>query len=227
MCSFPISLPNLLTGPEVAQIQSLLQTTPFEEGKNTAFGAANAVKDNWQVPRGEDPNYLKIASIFSHALNNSPLFQAVAMPKAIVPPLISRYEPGQQYGFHVDSPHMGGDGIFRTDLGMTVFLNDPQDYDGGELDILLPSGEMKVKLKAGDAILYPTLFVHGVLPVTRGRREVMVTWVHSLVNDPLQRDILFQLNSLYHQYQQKLPAAPENLNLQQVHSNLMRMWSNA
>lgn len=227
MCSFPIVLPGLLKQEELSIIQGLIQQASFEDGKNTSFGAANAVKDNWQMPRGNDPSYLQIIGIFSQALNSSPLFQAVAMPKTVVPPLVSRYEPGQAYGFHVDSPHMGGEAIFRTDLGMTVFLNDPQSYAGGELSILLPTGEMKVKLNAGDAILYPTLFVHGVLPVTQGRREVIVTWVHSLVNDPLQRDILFQLNSLYHQYQQKLPDAPENLNLQQVHSNLVRMWSNA
>lgn len=225
MASYPITIPGLLNSEELKQIHQLLSQAPFEDGRKTAFGNAQTVKNNLQVPRGQEPYYQQISAIFAHALNQSPLFQAVAMPKSVVPPLLSRYEPGHEYGYHVDSPLMGGDDLFRTDMGMTVFLNNPTDYDGGELSILLPTGEMRLKLQAGDAILYPTLFVHGVLPITQGRREVLVTWIQSTVSDPQQRDILYQLKALETRYQQKLPGAPENLNLQQVYSNLVRMWA--
>jgi PKHD-type hydroxylase len=226
MASFPVTLPGLLTASEISTIQEILKHTPFEDGRKTAFGKAQDVKHNLQVPRGDEPHYQQLSAIFANALNQSPLLQAVARPKAVVPPLISRYEPGHEYGYHVDSPLMGGDGLLRTDLGMTIFLNEPTEYEGGELSILMPSGEMRFKLKAGDAILYPTLYVHGVLPVTQGQRQVMVTWIQSTVSDPLQRDILYQLQALETVYQQKLPGASENLTLQQVYSNLVRMWAN-
>lgn len=226
MAGHPIHIKGFLKPEELAEIRSILTESTFEDGKKTAFGAALSVKNNLQLPRGDTKNFQRIQAIIGIAINESPLLQAIAIPKFFVPPLVSRYEPGHAYGFHVDSPLMGSDGqTLRTDLAMTIFISDADAYDGGELSIHLPTGESRIKFPAGDAVIYPTEYVHGVLPVIRGTREVVVTWIQSHIRDGAQRDIISKLKTLETLYQQKLPGAAENLSLQQVYSNLMRMWS--
>ena len=128
------------------------------------------------------------------------------------------------YGWHVDSPLMGGNPTIRTDVGMTIFLSNPETYSGGELVIQSPSGNVSAKMKKGDAILYPTTRLHGVAPVQSGKRMVAVTWMQSAVRNADHRELLFQLKSVQESIYQQSPQSAENQILQQIYSNLMREW---
>ena len=129
------------------------------------------------------------------------------------------------YGMHVDSPLMSEQNtLIRTDVGMTLFLSDPAEYEGGELEILSQTGPVRYKLERGAAIIYPTTQLHGVLPVTSGVRLAAVSWMQCMVRDVQKREILFQLKSAQALVEQREKQAPENLVLLQVYSNLVRMW---
>ena len=130
------------------------------------------------------------------------------------------------YGDHLDDPTMGAGGVmYRSDIAITVFLNAPAEYDGGELIIRTPGGDQAVKSAAGDAVLYPASSIHQVSPVTRGERLVAVTWVQSLVRDPARRELLFGLNAAREKLPQSAPGAPETEQVNAAYLNLIRMWS--
>jgi PKHD-type hydroxylase len=129
------------------------------------------------------------------------------------------------YGDHVDDPIMGQDGLYRTDVSLTIFLSDPEEYDGGELVINTPFGEQKVKLNAGDAVLYPSSSTHRVAEVTRGERLVAVTWLQSTVRDPAKREILYNLSQVRETMIQNAGGSKETEQLSNAYMNLMRMWS--
>ncbi|MDA8363186.1 MAG: Fe2+-dependent dioxygenase, partial [Gammaproteobacteria bacterium] len=126
---------------------------------------------------------------------------------------------------HVDDPVMGGDGaLYRSDIAITLFLNDPQQYDGGELEIRTAFGSQSVKLPAGDAVMYPASSLHRVTPVTRGERLVAVTWAQSLVRDPAKRELLYELNQAREALLAAAPDAPETTRVNTAYVNLVRMW---
>jgi PKHD-type hydroxylase len=218
---------GLLTLGEIDMIDRLMQSARFEDGAITATEAAKAVKNNLQMPKAGSIEKQQIDGIVLQAIYQSPLIQTAIMPSRILPPIISKYEPGMHYGFHVDSPLMADQqvGAIRTDVGMTLFLSDPDTYEGGELSIYTSSGEEKYKLAKGDAIIYPTTQIHGVLPVTKGIRLAAVTWMQCAVREPHLRELLFQLKTAQAMVEKNNPQAPENLTLLQVYSNLLRMWS--
>lgn len=216
---------QLLPAHDLQQADMLLQQIPFEEGKNTASGAAREVKNNMQASREDNPHKRHLQQIVFNAVAMHPLIQSAVMPKNILPPMLSKYQDGMAYGWHTDSPVMTIDYTVRADLSMTLFLSDPASYDGGELEIHTPSGYVTYKLDRGDAVIYPTTRLHRVRPVTRGQRVACVTWMQSLVKDTEQRELLFQLKSIQENIAAKDLQSPENLMLMQVHSNLMRMWT--
>lgn len=220
-------VPGLLKPMELDFIDRMLDTAIFEDGTKTASDAARAVKNNLQLPKQDSQARQQIGAVVLHAIQQSPLIHAALMPKMILPPLVSKYEAGMHYGHHVDSPIMADDavGSIRTDVGMTLFLSDPASYEGGELEVFTQVGPQRFKLAKGDAIIYPTTAIHGVLPVTSGVRQVAVTWMQCAVRDPQQREILFQLKSSQAMVERKDKQAPENLTLLQVYSNLVRMWA--
>jgi PKHD-type hydroxylase len=130
------------------------------------------------------------------------------------------------YGEHLDDPIMGGDGLmYRSDVAVTVFLNAPEEYDGGELVIRTPAGDQVVKSAAGDAVLYPAGTIHRVNPVTRGERLVAVTWVQSLVRDAARRELLYGLNLAREKLLASAPGAEETAQVNAAYVNLIRMWS--
>lgn len=217
---------GLLKSGEIDLIVQLLEKAAFEDGAGTAADAARSVKKNLQLPRQGSPEQQQAGALVLHAIRNSPLIHAAVMPKLVLHPIISRYEPGMHYGHHVDSPLMSDDnGTIRTDAGMTLFLSSPDSYTGGELEVLTPSGLQRFKLNSGDAIIYPTTAIHGVLPVTSGVRLAAVTWMQCAVRNAEQREILFHLKSAQALVEKRDSQAPENLALLQVYSNLVRMWA--
>jgi PKHD-type hydroxylase len=222
-----LMVPGLLKPMEMDFIDRMLDTANFEDGTKTASDAAKAVKHNLQLPKQDSPARQQIGAVVLNAIQQSPLIHAALMPKMMLPPLVSKYEPGMHYGHHVDSPIMGDEtvGNIRTDVGMTLFLSDPGSYEGGELEVFTQVGPHRFKLAKGDAIIYPTTAIHGVLPVTSGERLAAVTWMQCAVRDAQQRDLLFQLKSAQALVEMKDRQAPENLTLLQVYSNLVRMWA--
>jgi len=221
-----IHLSGLLRPDELVQLASLPGKLSYTDGKNTASGAAQKVKNNLQASAGDSDDLQTAQRIIIDALAASPLFHAAAIPKMILPPIFSKYEPGMEYGMHVDSPLMTNIATIRADLSMTIFLTEPGEYAGGELVINTSNGFTPFKLKKGDAIVYPTTKLHCVNPVTSGERNAAVTWVQSMVRSAEQRELLFQLNTA-----KEIAAAQgptdniQHLLLQQLYSNLLRMWA--
>ncbi|WP_118975536.1 Fe2+-dependent dioxygenase [Taibaiella koreensis] len=228
MLSIPssiIHIANLLPEQDLPQIDFLLSQIPFEDGKNTASGAAREVKNNMQASREENAHKRHLQQLVFQAVAGHPLIQSAVMPKNILPPMISKYHDGMAYGWHTDSPVMTIDYTVRADLSMTLFLTAPESYEGGELVIHTPSGYVPYKLPKGDAIIYPTTRLHRVNPVTSGERIACVTWMQSLVKETEKRELLFQLKHVQEQIAAKDLQSEENLLLMQVYSNLMRMWT--
>ena len=181
-----------LTSDEVAQLTSACARMSFTDGKATAAGAARAVKHNLQSePGGPDPDEPR--RLVLAALGRSPDFQNYAFPNRLVIPTFARYTPGMEYGWHLDSAIAGVGAPLRSDLACTIFLSEPETYDGGELVLDLPTGQQEIKLSAGEAVVYPATTIHRVAQVTRGVRLVAITWIQSLVRDERLRAILIDL----------------------------------
>jgi PKHD-type hydroxylase len=217
-----LHLSNMLDAAELGQIGKLCEQAEYQDGKITATGAAREVKENLQLSEHEQA-YMSIQQLLLNALNRNALFRNALFPQNVYPFLISKYNKGMSYGWHVDSPVMGN--MMRTDIAMTIFLNDPAEYEGGELELQTALGSMKFKLTRGDAICYPCQHLHRVNEVTGGQRHVAVTWIQSLVRAPEQRKILFELQQVTETLRQQDIATDEVGVLQQHYSNLLRMWA--
>lgn len=183
---------SLLTGAEVEYLVSELSRVKFVDGRSTAAGIAGDVKHNLQAERSGTALAALDEMVFARLRDNAE-FQLFAHPKRVLAPSYSRYEPGMDYGSHIDSAVMGGSSPLRTDFAMTVFLSQPDSYDGGELAMESPVGEQEIKLSAGEAIVYPATTLHRVTPVRRGVRLAAVTWIQSTVPDSRLRPILYDL----------------------------------
>lgn len=223
MSKYFLQIPGVLKPEELSRIEELIPQLNFVDGKATASMAAREVKNNLQAETSGN-GLFSIQQIVNNALQTSPLFNVAALPKNIYPPIISKYTPGKYYGWHVDSPIMGSPAI-RTDLAMTIFLNDPSTYEGGELVLQTGGGTVAFKPAKGDAVLYPCQYLHCVNEVKSGERIAVVTWVQSNVGSPEQRQILFDLNQVHAVLHQKDKHSPETNLLLQTHSNLFRMWA--
>lgn len=211
---------DLLEAVLVADLRQWLENATFVDGKATAGADARLVKHNTQVAEA-DPHLRAMQGRVKDALQENRLFGMAARPRTIRAPLFSRYERGMTYGDHVDNAVMGG---MRVDVSATIFLSDPQSYEGGELVIASSAGEQDVKLAAGSAVIYPTTALHRVAPVTSGIRLAAVTWVRSLVRDAGCREILFDLETARHGIGQRFGKTAETDLLAKVQSNLMRRW---
>ena len=219
-----LHIPSVLDPSQLDTVRKLLVNASFVDGKLSAGEAARRVKQNQELDkRAQQVDLLN--NIVMRNLVQHPVYRGGALPLHVAAPLYARYTPGMTYGDHLDDPIMGTDGmLYRSDIAITVFLNEPEKYDGGELVIRTAFGENRVKLPAGDAVMYPSSSLHRVDPVTRGERLVAVTWVQSLVRDPARRELLFEL----HQAREKLlkisPEAEETAQVNTAYMNLIRMW---
>ena len=220
-----LHLTNVLDTAKLANIRDMLNKVQFIDGKHSAGMAAEQVKNNEEMQQGtQQAQYLDQLVMGSLAENAD--FRSGALPLRVAQPVFARYTPGMRYGNHVDDPIMGG-GMekFRTDVAITVFLNEPDDYDGGDLVIQSPFGEQHVKYAAGDAVLYPANSVHRVEEVTRGERLVAVIWLQSMVRDAAKRELLFELDQARNTLLQQNSEDPTAQQVDRSYVNLIRRWS--
>ncbi|WP_276132235.1 Fe2+-dependent dioxygenase [Polluticoccus soli] len=213
---------ELLNSQQLTVVHNLLETARYADGRETATAAARDVKNNLQVDMNA-PQYGMLQQVILDGLNNSMLLRDAIFPKHVYPFLISKYTDGMEYGWHVDSPLMGN--MMRTDIAITVFLNDPDKYEGGELELQSSSGTLLYKFAAGDAICYPCTQLHRVRPVIKGERRVAVSWMQSMVKDAESRKMLFDIQQVIDSLRAVDLQSVEAHLLQQTHSNLLRMWA--
>jgi PKHD-type hydroxylase len=225
-----IAIPDLLDPATLASLRRTIDAAEWIDGNATSGHQSALAKHNEQLP--EDSAAAKAAGkLVLDALGRSPLFFAAALPLKVFPPLFNRYGVGQTFGVHVDSAiriQRGTDFRIRSDLSMTVFLEDPTVYDGGELVIEDQFGVQRVKLPAGHAVLYPSSSLHKVEPVTRGRRVASFFWLQSMVRDDGARRILFDLDQSVQRLTAQLGGTDRSvIELTGVYHNLLRRWADA
>ncbi|MGE8225754.1 MAG: Fe2+-dependent dioxygenase [Stenotrophomonas sp.] len=224
-----LHIPDVLSAEEVTGFRRALDAADWADGRETVGHQGAQVKRNLQLP---DASPLK-AELGQHvlgALERNPLFFAAALPLRILPPRFNRYTGGGEYGFHVDGSVMSvGHGAQRThirsDISCTLFLCEPEDYDGGELIISDTYGEHEVKLPAGDLVVYPSSSLHKVQPVTRGARLASFFWVQSMVRDDAHRRLLWEMDMSIQQLTQDCPQHPSLVSLTGIYHNLLRQWA--
>jgi PKHD-type hydroxylase len=212
---------QILNDAEIAECRRIAASASFVDGRIT--NPANLAKQNEQLH--EPAAYKQSSELLRQAMLRSPEFMEFAFPVALAPPLITRYKPGMKYGAHADAAFIQLPGAtIRSDLSCTIFLNEPKDYDGGELHLRLGDAQVTFKLKPGEAIVYPSDTFHQVVPVTRGERLVAITFIQSRIQDPFRRNMLFELNEVA--ALEGLKMTEENFGrLQLIQQNLLRYWS--
>ncbi len=214
-------LSEVLSAEGVAELVDLAgNPADFVDGSRTAGRGAAAVKHNRQMPPGPRTDLIKRKA--ESALNAHAGFRNAALPKRIIRTLVSRYEAGHAYGVHVDDAVMGAS---RSDLSFTLFLSDPQTYEGGELVLHEPGGSSEIKLNAGDAVLYSTGALHEVREVKAGHRLAVVGWVRSLVRRADQREILFDLSVSAHELMTRHGKDETYDRIAKTRANLLRLWA--
>lgn len=216
-----IVIPDLLSQSDVKSLRDGLAEATFVDGRETASGKAKDIKNNLQTS-GKDARVELLRRVVAEAMMKSSLLQISCHPKVISTIFFSKYEPGMAYGSHVDNPLMGG---VRNDISFTLFLSDPDSYEGGELVIESPAGEQPIKLPAGAMIIYPATSLHHVAEVTKGERLASVGWMRSYIRDPARRELLFDLETARRALRNKPDTESEATLLMKSVSNLMRMWT--
>ena len=224
----PIHIRHVLTSDQVKEMLHLLDETAWGDGRETAGYLSARVKNNAQLPE-TSPLARQLGGMVLDALDRNAQFRAAALPLKIVPPLFNRYSAGQDYGDHIDGalrPVAGSRLRVRTDLSATLFLSAPEDYDGGELVLKDGLGEQRIKLPAGDMVLYPGNSVHSVTTVTRGTRTASFFWIQSAVRINEQRALLYELDSVV-QALGATTAHQESVRLAGIYHNLVRFWADS
>jgi PKHD-type hydroxylase len=223
-----LAIPDLLDSEGVARVRAIIDAGIWADGNATSGPQSALAKKNRQLP--EDSAAAKEAGLLVlDALGRSPLFIAAALPLKIFPPLFNRYEGGEAFGIHIDNAvriHRGSDFRLRSDLSATLFLEDPDAYDGGELVVEGDAGAGAVKLPAGHLLLYPASSLHRVKPVTRGARMASFFWIQSMVRDNAARSTLFDLDrSIQAIAADRGQGDGEVIRLTGVYHNLLRRWA--
>jgi len=224
-----LHVPNLLSQAEVSDFRRRLGQAGWVDGRITAGHQSMLVKHNLQLPESDSVGR-ELSVRVRAALERNELFFAAALPRYIFPPLFNRYGVGHGFGNHIDNairydrsvrPHWP----VRTDLSVTLFLSSPEEYDGGELVIEDSAGLHRVKLPAGDLVLYPATSVHRVETVTRGERLASFFWLQSLVRDPLERQLLFDFDQAIQKLGRDRAGHEATIELTGVYHNLLRRWA--
>ena len=223
-----ICIPEILSKGEVADFRRLMDAVDWEDGRSTAGAQSAMVKKNEQLPP-DCELARRLGERIVSALTRNPTFVSAAIPLQIFPPLFNRYGVGQKFGIHVDNA-VRGDAMtgmrIRTDLSATLFLAEPEDYDGGELVVEDSYGSHEVKLPAGDLVLYPSKSLHMVTEVTRGARVASFMWMQSMIRDDHARSMIFDLDNSIQALCERLGRDdPEAVRLTGVYHNLIRYWA--
>lgn len=221
-----LHIPGLLNPAALAQAQALLAGAPWADGRATAGAQAALAKNNQQLPE-HWPGLSALQQLVQDGLARHAMFFSAALPHRISPPMFNRYGGvANAFGNHVDSAvrHLPDGGRVRTDISCTVFLADPGSYDGGELVVEDTCGQQRIKLPAGDMVLYPGHSVHRVEPVTRGERLAAFFWVESLVRAPEQRELLFNMDRALTALRERDGESAEAVALMGTYHHLLRMW---
>jgi PKHD-type hydroxylase len=221
-----VHVPQVLDAATLAAIRKRLAEATWVDGRITAGFQSAEVKENLQLAE-DSADARVLGEMVLGALEKNPLFISAALPRSVFPPLFNKYEPGMNFGAHVDNAirQVGDSGRrIRTDVSATLFISAPDTYDGGELVIEDTYGTHSVKLPAGDMILYPATSLHRVMPVTRGSRVASFFWIQSLVKDDSERTMLFELDRTIAELGQRLPNDPALVRLTATYHNLVRKW---
>ena len=222
-----LQVPDVLTSEQVAHARRLLDSAEWVDGRVTAGRQSARVKDNQQLPEGH-PVAQELGDVIITALQGSGLFVSAALPLRVFPPLFNRYQGGHAFGNHVDNAIRQITGTplrIRTDLSATLFLCQPDEYEGGELVVEDTYGVHVVKLPAGHMILYPSTSLHHVRPVTKGARVASFFWIQSMVRDDAMRALLFDLDTSIQRLSADVPNHPSVVQLTAVYHNLLRRWA--
>jgi PKHD-type hydroxylase len=222
-----LHIPQVLTKAEVAEFRRLLAEADWVDGSATAGAQAVQRKRNLQLPADSSVGQ-QLSARVAAALQRHPLFVSAALPARVLPPRFNRYEGGGTYGNHVDSAiHLDPyrQDRVRTDVSTTLFLSDPEEYEGGELIVEDSYGAHEAKLPAGDAIVYPGTSLHRVEPVTAGVRFASFLWAQSMVRDDWRRHMLFELDMTILKLRQKVGDSDELVALTGHYNNLLRQWA--
>ena len=225
-----ICIPDVLSKNDVADFRRIMDGCAWEDGRSTAGAQSALVKSNEQLPPDSEVSR-KLGNRVVSALTANPRFISAAIPLQIFPPLFNRYAAadGHHFGIHVDNAvrgdHLTGLRI-RTDLSVTLFLSEPDEYDGGELVVEDVYGSHEIKLPAGDLVLYPASSLHMVTPVTRGLRVASFFWLQSMVRDAHARSLIFDLDTAIQALMVRLGRDdPETVKLTGIYHNLIRYWA--
>jgi len=220
-----VEIPALLSQKKLKEIHALIASAKFVDGKLSAGMAAQRVKNNDEIA-ADASELQRLTNMVMSPLVNHPIFQSAVLPHRVATPFFARYNEAQRYGEHIDDPVMGPMGQrYRSDVSITIFLTEPDDYQGGELRIHTQFGSQDVKLTAGSAILYPSSSLHEVMSVTSGTRFVAVTWAQSMVRDAQKRELLYELHQARDALLSEKPESPVTKQVDHSYVNLVRMWS--
>lgn len=221
-----LTIPGVLNPEQVRHCRAVLDAADWVDGRVTAGYQGVRVKDNRQLPENS-PVAHELGDLVLAALERNPLFISAVLPNQVYPPMFNRYEGGMQFGSHVDGAMRivpGTGAKLRTDVSATLFLANPDEYEGGELQIEDTYGVHSVKLDAGDMVIYPSTSLHRVLPVTRGARVASFFWIQSLVADDGQRSMLFDLDTAIQRLNASDADETARTSLIGCYHNLLRMW---
>jgi PKHD-type hydroxylase len=222
-----LQIPDVLNAEQVAQARRLLDSAEWVDGRVTAGPQSARTKDNLQLPENH-PVGRQIGEVILGALSRNALFVSAALPLRVFPPLFNCYRGGQAFGNHVDNAirqAKANGATIRTDLSATLFLTEPDEYDGGELMVEDTYGVHSVKLPSGHMVLYPASSLHKVTPVTRGARISSFFWIQSMLRDDGERTLLFDLDTAIQRLTVDLPEHPAAVQLTSVYHNLLRRWA--
>lgn len=223
-----LKIPQILDQEQVKQAKQMLLQADWMDGNITAGYQSSQAKNNLQLPDNSETGRI-LGDMILQALAKSNLFMSAALPLKIFPPLFNCYQGGQSFGTHIDNAIRQVPGTpvkVRTDISMTLFISEPEEYEGGELIMEDTYGSHKVKLPAGDLVIYPSTSLHRVTPVTKGQRIASFFWLQSMVASDEKRAILFDMDMAIQALREKVQDSPEIVQLTGVYHNLLRQWAN-
>jgi PKHD-type hydroxylase len=221
-----VRIDKLLDTQQLDYIDELIAEGSWIDGAETTGGPTKALKYNLQLDLGKSSRRNEFVETIGQVVNASKTLRTMLWPLRMTAPLISKYTEGMAYGWHIDNPLMQGPGVpVRTDIACTVFLSKLADYDGGELQARTSAGEVKIKLERGDAVFYPAGLRHRVIEITRGERLALIFWIQSMIADAGKRELMQQQEQAFALLTRENPQSEALPLIQQVQTNLLRMWA--